>query len=477
MLSVVLIQIQESIYLNKERRIVVGKNIYFLNTKKVKNIIGDPARSDIYFVTLEADQNPLVAARRTTNPHRKDTKSEIKFMKKYVKKLNREFDKNRQLSLPDGMAQSEISMILQRMAELQVAVESLRAENNELKNHVNQIPINPAISQPVTIPLRPLNISYANPNDINLDVFKALPVFDGNIAKYRIWREDVSRLMDGIKAHQNSNRYAEALSIVKTKIQGAAADVITNHNTIFNFDAIRNRLDYTYADQRPLYVLQDEMKKLNQGRNNLSQFHDEINKALTLITSKIAMSGHPEQVINVMTQEATQEAVRVFKDGINNSYIRSTLYGNPIKDLEHAYAVARTIEHDDEHRKLRLSYHNNELKPPTNNFRQNNRKFIPGKHRRPNYEELTYNQQPQPEPMDTSSGNTAPRRNHQGFHSQPWKRIREQSGNFNQTFNQNPKVQRNNKIEAAPIQDDNDSTTTRMSKSQYNCNYIHKDLN
>lgn len=150
--------------------------------------------------------------------------------------------------------------------------------------------------------------------------------------------------MDGISNHQNSSRYVEALSIVKSKIQGAAADVLTNHNTIFNFEAIRNRLDYTYADQRPLYILQDEMRKLVQGRHNLSEFHDEINKALTLIISKIAMSGHSQDVINVMTTEATQDAVRVFKDGINNSYIRSTLYGNPIKDLEHAFAVARTIE-------------------------------------------------------------------------------------------------------------------------------------
>ncbi|GBP12805.1 Retrovirus-related Pol polyprotein from transposon gypsy [Eumeta japonica] len=183
------------------------------------------------------------------------------------------------------------------------------------------------------------------------------------------------------------------------------------------------------------------------------------------------MSGHSEQVISVMTQEATQEAVRVFKDGINNSYIRSTLYGNPIKDLEHAYAVARTIEHDDEHRKLRLSYHNNEQKtnkPSTNSFRHNN-KFIPEKHRRPNYEVPAYKQpQPQqdfhntqqlhPEPMDTSSGHTEQRRNYQGFHSQPWKRMREQSGNFHQ----NRKFQRNNKIEAAPLEDDNDSTTTKI---------------
>lgn len=146
--------------------------------------------------------------------------------------------------------------------------------------------------------------------------------------------------------------------------------MLTNHNTIFNFDAIRNRLDYTYADQRPLYILQDEVKRFMQGKHNLSreirEFHDNVNKALTLITSKISMSNDSQEVIDVMTKEATQEAVRVFKDGINNSYIRSTLYRNPIKDLELAFAVARTIEHDDEHRKLRLSYSQQNTHPPNN---------------------------------------------------------------------------------------------------------------
>lgn len=67
---------------------------------------------------------------------------------------------------------------------------------------------------------------------------------------------------------------------MKTKIGGP--DVLINHNTLFNWEAIKIRLDY--ADQRPLYVLQDELRGITQGNKTLSDYHDEINKSLTLIT-------------------------------------------------------------------------------------------------------------------------------------------------------------------------------------------------
>lgn len=115
------------------------------------------------------------------------------------------------------------------------------------------------------------------------------------------------------------------------------------------------RLDYTYCDQRPLYVLKDELIRLTQGKLTLSEFHDEGSNALTVVTSKIAMCGNAPESIKCMTAHAMEDAVRTFKTGINNELIRSTLYGNPIRDLEHAYAIAQTIGHDNNHRGLRYN--------------------------------------------------------------------------------------------------------------------------
>ena len=53
-----------------------------------------------------------------------------------------------------------------------------------------------------------------------------------------------------------------------------------------------------------------------------------------------------------MTVHAMEDAVRTFKNGIYNEFIRSTLYGNPVKDLEHAYEIVQTIEHENNHRNL-----------------------------------------------------------------------------------------------------------------------------
>ena len=138
--------------------------------------------------------------------------------------------------------------------------------------------------------------------------------------------------MDSISQHINSNKYVGALTIVKSKITGPAADILLNRNTIFNFETILNRLDYTYCDQRPLYVLKDELTKLTQGKSSLSEFHDKVSKALTAITSKISMSGDPPETMKYVIPHAIEDAMRTFK--------------NAKRNLEHAYAVAQIIEHN-----------------------------------------------------------------------------------------------------------------------------------
>lgn len=371
------------------------------------------------------------------------------------------------------------------MANLQVALEAVQQENATLRNRLEHIPMNPVINQPHAAALEPKVATYNTPDEINLEIFKSLSTFDGTKSNYRLWREDATRLMNSISGHSNSNRYVEALTIVKSKIVGPAANILLNHNTIFNFEAILNRLDYTYCDQRPLYVLKDELTKLTQGKSSLSEFHDEVSKALTVVTSKIAMSGDPPESIQCMTAHAMEDAVRTFKNGINDNFIRSTLYGNPIKDLEHAYAISQTIEHDNNHRSNQHNFHHGNNRSHQRQREQPHQRLEGNQHfRRPSYHlSNQQNQQqhqlhqnyPKPEPMDISSGNTRQiQHNPQGFHSQPWKRMRDQSGNFN---NKN-KFQRNNRIETTKNTDDNSSTTTeKSSKSRYNNNSINKSLN
>ncbi|GBP02394.1 Retrovirus-related Gag polyprotein from transposon gypsy [Eumeta japonica] len=191
------------------------------------------------------------------------------------------------------MNQGALTEIAQQLANLKLALETLRQENEEIKqenqsikNKLSQMPVNPIVAQFEDESLQPIPIEFSSPNDINLDVLKALPTFNGDINEYGTWRDLTSQLMEGMEQHRNSSRYRDALVIFKTKIQGPAAKVLANFKTKFNYKAIMNRLDYTYSDQRPLYVLKDELSRIVQGRKTISEFHDEISQALANIITK-----------------------------------------------------------------------------------------------------------------------------------------------------------------------------------------------
>ncbi|GBP03868.1 hypothetical protein EVAR_91007_1 [Eumeta japonica] len=72
---------------------------------------------------------------------------------------------------------------------------------------------------------------------------------------------------------QRPTIYAQALQIVKTKYKGAA-QLLANHGTIFNFYAIRDRLDKAYADTRPLYK---ENSRKHLATNNVISINKDIN--------------------------------------------------------------------------------------------------------------------------------------------------------------------------------------------------------
>ncbi|GBP98180.1 hypothetical protein EVAR_69031_1 [Eumeta japonica] len=263
------------------------------------------------------------------------------------------------------MEQVNLNQLMQQMANLQLALEGVQQENVTLRRSMKQIPISPVINQPNAVALEPRIAAYKSPNDINLEIFESLSTFDGTRSNYRLWREDATRLMNGIS--------------------------------------------------RSLYVFKDELTKLTQDKSSPSEFHDEVSKALTVVTSKIAMSGDPAESIKCMTAHVMEDAVRTFKNGINDNFIRSTLYGNPIKDLEYAYAIAQTIEHDNNHRGFQHNIHqgNNRGHHKSTAKEQPRQQFERYQHFRrpynlPNQHQQNQLQQnfPKPKLMDISSGNT-----------------------------------------------------------------------
>ena len=64
------------------------------------------------------------------------------------------------------------------MASLQVALQAVQQENQQLKTRLEHIPVNTLVN-PQLVNLEERVAVYNNPNEINLEIFKSLPTFDG----------------------------------------------------------------------------------------------------------------------------------------------------------------------------------------------------------------------------------------------------------------------------------------------------------
>lgn len=379
-------------------------------------------------------------------------------------------------------------MNAQQVAEILANLEALKIQNSELKNaFIQQEKLNNDLLKDISalrqashiIPeekiLTEVKTNYTSANDIQLDAFKSIPVFDGERANYQLWRDESTRLIAEIEQFNTHPKYATALTIVKSKVQGSAATLLTNHKVIFNFEAIKARLDYTYANQEPLHILEDKLKCLKQGKSTLSEFHDKVNCALNQILSKINMSGRTKSAIEYKTTEVNEAATRTFIAGITDPFIQGSLYNAHHLVLESAFAAARRIEHDATNQGLKILTSNrinpesskrqdfHERRPNIQSNAPHNNQNYQNFQRNSNQQRLFNNQgrnncndgsnnpfRRDNHPMEVgnranavathhSPQNQRPNYNHQTQQSQQEKRDREPSGSF-----QNQKQQRVN---------------------------------
>lgn len=172
-----------------------------------------------------------------------------------------------------------------------------------------------------------------------------------------------------------------------------------NNNTAYNIDAIIDRLDFSYADQRPLYVVEAELTSIKQVNKNLQEYYDAINQALNTVITKVVMTYKKDDEQKLLIQEIQQKAIRTFIMGLNGPMMRATLYGHAPKTLSKAFAIAQTVYYDNQHLHLDRG---RELPEPQVNGQQQNKK-------NPN---LVSSQQPfqnqvnaKPEPMDIDESN------------------------------------------------------------------------
>lgn len=368
------------------------------------------------------------------------------------------------LNLSENNQQANMEAIIeqleQRMNQLATASSSqiaqLAATNVELSQKLNQLEATQNSYQLQTnltvTEYADIVPTYTSGNDIQLDAFKVLHEFSGDKRIYRSWRTQVCKLMKQIENYQTHPRYAAGLSIIRAKITGPASDILINNNTAHHIDAIIDRLDFSYADQRPLYVIEAEMTTIKQHSKSLQEFYDAINQALNMVLTKIAMTYKEAAEQKSLIAETQSKAIRTFITGLNSALIRTTLYGNMPNSLSKAFAVAQTIQYDNQH--LQLEYKSVEqqrnakkfveTRPASNpNFRYQTQQLNPTS--KPNFNAAPQNklqQKPTPMEIDSSGQFVQKTQNqHNDFHQT--KRQREPS--FQYANKPSPSFQHTNK--------------------------------
>lgn len=228
-------------------------------------------------------------------------------------------------------------------------MEELKAQLAALTDKISQLEtIQVAQATNVVVEeYKDVTVTVSTPKDVSLDIYKTLPEFNGEREKYATWRSTASTAIQLLQGYKTSMRYYEALMIIRNKITGPASNILNNYNTAFNFEAIIDRLDFTYADKRSLFILEQELMVLQQNKLTMDAFYDLVNEKLNVIVNKINMTYKEKQTATAFVEAANVKALRTFITGLNNKKGEMLYAANP-STLPEAYARLQTIINDQE---------------------------------------------------------------------------------------------------------------------------------
>lgn len=236
--------------------------------------------------------------------------------------------------------------------------------------------------------------------DESLEVIKSLPVFNGKTS-YVSWREAANNSM-GLY-NRGSRRYYAALTILRNKIVEEANDILTNHGTVLNLEAILSRLDFAYSDKRPIHIIEQEISIMRQGSLTILDYYNEVNKKLTALINKTIMThGSNSELTNELNRKNRQHALRVFITGLN-APLANILFSLAPTDLPNALAKAQELESNNIRANFALQFNRNSQN--SNQKPQNTLRF-PHRNER-NFPRNNFfqdrNTQPKPVPMELGS--------------------------------------------------------------------------
>ncbi len=172
---------------------------------------------------------------------------------------------------------------------------------------------------------------------------------------------------------RKSRKYFAALTILRNNITNEANDVLTNHGTVLNFDAIIARLDFAYSDKRPIHIIEQELSVLRQGTMTVIEYYNLVNKKLTLLINKTIMThGNSAEITKELNKRNRNHALRIFITGLNEP-LRDIIFSLNPQDLPDALAKAQELESNNQRARFAQNFANEQLRVrqnyPSNNLR------------------------------------------------------------------------------------------------------------
>lgn len=210
----------------------------------------------------------------------------------------------------------------------------------EVVNNVNTMNVKPV--PPVMRSYEEVELNRAIYCEEGLDGIKSVPPFSGEKKSYLSFRRAAFNAFKLFEGFEGSPRYHQALTIFRNKILGKADDLLSSHNTVFNFHAIVARLDFEYSDKRPIYLLEQELSTLRQGNMSVVEYYDQVEIKLTSLTNKALMT-YDSEFANKLNDKYRNDALRVFISGLKKS-LSDTLFASRPLDLPSALALAEELE-------------------------------------------------------------------------------------------------------------------------------------
>lgn len=257
---------------------------------------------------------------------------------------------------PNKMSLNDLNTLTEQIRIIAAQLQASESKREELERRVETMNVRAVPNQSgLECDESDIQTNITSGDEILLESYKAIPEYSGKQHEYRSWRNQVYRRMNIINDFKAHPKYEAALAIIRAKITGAAADILTNNKTPYNIRCILKTLDAAYTDQRPLYAIEAEMVSIKQNDKNIHQYYNAINFALNAIISKVVMSYNNTNEQRSLIIEAQKKAIRTFIVGLRFRTMRHILYGQQPKTLSEAYTIAQTVFYDNEHLQLEQS--------------------------------------------------------------------------------------------------------------------------